>query len=147
MLFARLQLLAPEARTVLLAAPRGSPQSEKYGRSLVLAAIAAGSAARLLVIGPQSEAVVREDDKMIVLPPETLGTPDAARQHIAASNGELTVVAGRGLLDDPSTFIASSVVDAVIVVIERTRDRRVDLSRVREQVGGAGGTIVGSILI
>lgn len=131
LLYARLQLVAPGARTVLIAPARSSVRAAQIAQDLLGSAQGAGQSARLVDLG--------------AVPSSEVSTAESARQTLNSFDG-LTVVLGGGLLDSPWTLLVAAVVDAVVVVARRGRSSRLDLDQVRREVERAGGKIVGAVL-
>jgi hypothetical protein len=147
-LFARLQLASPHARSFLVASPSHEASNRRIAQAVAIAATGAGNKVRLVEIGPSTS-----NDQDSTLPFEitcvertALPTPGDLRDYIAKFDG-INVISGGGLDTDAVTMIAASVADVTILVIRRGRTRRTEIERVRALVESAGGRTVGSVLL
>jgi len=157
MLLARLQILAPEARSVLLARAQPEGTVEPLAREVAAAAAQAGFAGRLARV-PGSD-----DSRYGSAPSRLSGLPDAeltelqidmkelreterARAALHAGGG-YTVVAGGSILDSPETLLLCRAVDVVVLVGYRAKTLRSDLEAARDAVERAGGRLAGAVFV
>ena len=159
MLYARLQLALPEARTVLVAPPRSSLDAFPVARELAGLAAAAGCSVRLIALtaaggdaasqtrsDAPGEGAATGDIEVLRLPAANLGNLDRLREVLAPAR-DLTVIAGSGLLDNPVSILAAPIVDGVVVVVRPGKTARSDLSRVKVEIERAGGRIAGAVML
>ncbi len=127
MLGARLAVLASDARSVLLAGATSDVPTDGLARAVVTALGETGRGARAV---------------------DLADNPDLAAGGSSASPAStVTVIAGRGLLDDPATLLTARRVDAIVVVVRRGRTTRRDLQEVRRELMEVGAPLVGSIVV
>jgi hypothetical protein len=117
LLFARLHVLAPDARVILIASVRST-----VGVSLIADSVAAA-------IGATNQPVRIVD---------TGGEAEPFPGY--------TVVRGRGVLDDAQTVLSSAAADAVLLVVQSGVTVRADLEAARLQIAAEGGSLVGAVL-
>ena len=164
MLYPRLQLAVPEGREFLVAPPRSSIDAFPVAAGLASDIAVTGCSVRLIrftdSLSPGEDKVTadgvmrthqqQQDERgqieTVQLGETGLGRIELLRSTLSPYHG-LTVVAARGLLDSPVALLTASIVDAVIVVVQRGRTGRADLDRVRRDVERAGGRIAGSVLV
>lgn len=116
-LFARLHVLAPDARVILIAAVRSSTVAADVAETIAGAIQATDQPVRLVDVGGEAEPFPG-----------------------------YTVVRGRGILDDPQTVLSSAAADAVILVAEKEVTTRGDLDAARLQIQSEGGALIGAVL-
>jgi hypothetical protein len=117
LLFARLHVLAPDARVILIAAVRST-----VGVSLVAEAI----------------------EGAIQATSQPVRVVDAGGE--ADPFPGYTIIRGRGILDDAQTLLSSAASDAVLLVAEAGMTMRSDLEAARLQIEAEGGSLVGAVL-
>lgn len=160
MLFARLEVTVPQARSFLVAAPRSTIDVTDIAADLAYVAGRAGFESRLVdltghqrtadastasvpaTVDDQVEGELVELDEPAS---SEMGRVERLRQLLAAYEG-YTVMAGGGVLDDPGTMLAAAAVDGVVLVVRRGRTSRTDLEQSRIEIERAGGRIVGAVL-
>lgn len=144
MLLARLDLLQHDLRAVLVAAPRSNVDCLAPARDVARGATRLGRKARLVHLsgGPKSspDPEVPEESMRV----EDIRDPEKARIWIEAFDG-LSVVVGRGLLDDAATLLSVRCVQGVVVAARVGKTMRSDLREMRIQIEQAGGKVVGAI--
>lgn len=128
MLWAHLQVRAPDARIILLASPRPHERARQAAKAL---AEVAGKAGRLVDI-----ASTRVD----------VWSLETARQALRAPEGT-TVVSAGGILESPNALVAAAVADAVVVVAVEGVTTREELERTRRELERAGAKLVGAFLV
>lgn len=116
-LFARLHVMAPAARVILIASVRSSTPAADVAETIAGAVQAADQPVRLVDVGGEAEPFPG-----------------------------YTIVRGRGILDDPQTVLSSAAADAVVVVAEKDVTTRRDLEAARLQIESEGGSLVGAVL-
>lgn len=142
LLFARLEVMAPQARRLLIAPSRSSLDVTPLARRLVEVATEAGFEARMLDLreghGTKQSPEV-ESTEMAV---------DAAslRRSLEGQTGYTFLVAG-GLLDYPSAVVAAAAADAVILAVQLGKTPRQDLEKCREQLRTSAARLLGSALV
>lgn len=117
LLFARLHVLTPDARVILIASVRST-----IGVSLIADSIAA--------------AIQATNQPVRIV--DTGGEADLFPGY--------TVIRGRGILDDAQTVFSSAAADAVLLVAQSGVTVRADLEAARLQIEAEGGSLVGAIL-
>lgn len=128
MLYAHLQVRAPDAKIIVLAPPLSTGRITIAARAL---AEVAGKAGRLVDIsGARPE----------------VWSLDQARASLLSPEGTAVVAAG-GLLDSPNALVAAAVADAVVVLVQRGRTTRRDLARARSELERTGAKLVGAFLV
>ncbi len=147
MLFARLQLRAPAARSVLLCPPRSEGGASDLASALAAAISQAGTKARLLDVTTSTRARAAGEgvEEMEVLESE-LTDVDRARRALTWPAG-YTVAAAAGVLENPQALILAVAVDGVVLLARSGRTMRTDLVRAREEIEAAGGSVVGTVLL
>lgn len=145
MVFARVQLRAPSARTLLFVAPRGARGLGEIVSGVALAAVQSGTRARLLDITGAAPSAPSGVEQMEVLESE-LTELERARRALNWPLG-ITIASAGGVLETPSALVLSAAVDAVVLVARRGRTMRSDMVRAREEIVSAGGRVVGSLLL
>jgi hypothetical protein len=147
MLFVRLQLLAPSARSFLLASARSEPGVDRLSADLAGAIAASGGKVRLLLategalkleIGPGVEPLQVLETELVEL--------ERARRALHWTSG-FTVACAGGVLDRPGALVLSVAADAVVLVAHRGVTMRADLVQARTDIETAGGIVVGSVLL
>lgn len=116
-LFARLHVLAPAARVILIAPVRSSTPAADVAENIAGAVQATDQPVRLVDVGGEAEPFPG-----------------------------YTIVRGRGILDDPQTVLSSAAADAVVLVAEKEVTTRGDLAAARLQIESEGGSLVGAVL-
>jgi hypothetical protein len=116
-LFARLHVLAPDARVIVVCAARSSLSVSDVADDIAEAVKAAGQPVRRVDAGGEAE--------------EFPG---------------YTIVRARGILDDPQTVLSSAAADAVVLVAQEGVTMRRDLDAARLQIAAEGGSLVGAVL-
>jgi uncharacterized NAD-dependent epimerase/dehydratase family protein len=117
LLFARLHVLAPDARVILIASVRSTVGISLVAESIAAAVGAANQPVRLVDAG---------------------GEADPFPGY--------TIIRGRGVLDDPQTVLSSAAADAVLLVAQPGHTIRADLEAARLQIQAEGGSLIGAIL-
>lgn len=117
-LFARLHVLAPEARVILIASPRSSLDVAPVVQSIVETLQAADQPVQAVDAGGEAEPFPG-----------------------------YTVIRGRGVLDDAQTVLSSAAADAVVLVAQAEKTDRADLEASRMQIYAEGGSLVGAVLL
>jgi hypothetical protein len=146
LLFARLQLRAPDARSVLLVSARDWSNTPALGAELARAMVETGARARVLdVTGRWSGTLPDGVERMEVLESE-LNDLEHARRALQWLPG-FTVASAGGVLESPTALILAAAVDAVLLVARQGRTMRNDLVQALEDIQGVGGRVVGSVLI
>lgn len=145
MVFARVQLRAPSARTLLFVSPRGSAGLSAIASGVALAAVQSGTRARLLDITGAVAPVPNGVERMEVLESE-LTELERARRALQWPLG-MTVASAGGVLEAPSALVLSVAADAVVLVARQGRTMRSDMVLAREEIVSAGGRVVGSLLL
>jgi hypothetical protein len=135
MLFARLQIRAPQARVLLVAPPRSVGDVSGIANQLVEAIERAGEDARLVDV--RSEGGVGA--------PSELPSLGRLRERLTGAPG-FTVALGSGILDDPASLLAAAVADGVVVVALAGRTTRADLAEARQEIERAGGSLLGGAM-
>jgi hypothetical protein len=141
MLFAHLQLRAPEARSILLAPPRSGQLTASIGPALSELAHSAGHEVRLVDVANHDARA----SKAAQLDQAVLWNRDNLRMALDGFTG-LTIVMGQGILDSPQTVLAAGTVDAVILVARAGKTDRSDLAAAGHEVERAGGRLLGAVL-
>lgn len=116
-LFARLHVLAPDARVILIASARSATTAADVAQSVAGAVQSANQPVRLVDVG-----------------------------HEAEPFPGYTIVRGRGILDDPQTVLSSAAADAVVLVAETEETLKSDLEAARLQIDSEGGSLIGAVL-
>lgn len=146
LLYARLQLRAPDARSVLLVSARDGANTPVLGAELARAMVGTGTRARVLdVTGRWSGTLPEGVERMEVLESE-LNDLEHARRALQWPLG-FTVVSAGGVLESPTALILAVAVDAVVLVARQGRTVRNDLAQALEDIQGVGGRVVGSVLV
>lgn len=142
MLFARLQLLAPEARIFLLAAADGT-DTGAVAEALAASIERAGLAVRTVGLFGST----REGDKAQtwVLPAEARSNLTEVQKALGGFDG-YTVAVGGNLLKHGPTLLATRSADGVLLTAARGKTSRTDLSRAKKEVERAGGQVLGVVL-
>jgi hypothetical protein len=117
MLFARLHVLAPDARVILIAAVRSSLGIAAVADAIGAAVQAVEQPVRVVDVGGEAEPFPG-----------------------------YTIVRGRGILDDPQTVLSSAAADAVVLVAQPGATLRTDLEAARLQIESEGGSLIGAVL-
>lgn len=158
-LLAQVDLRLPGWRRLLVAAPRSDAEPLSVARGLAHAAADGGqdvriarlSAAAHLVTPPRQEADFDTPPAPGELAENVIGVSDLRDpQRAARALGDfdgLTIVSGRGLLDDASTLLAVRAVEGVLVAVWQGRNTRVDLEECAREVREGGGCVVGAALV
>ncbi|HEX8917328.1 MAG TPA: hypothetical protein VF898_02400 [Chloroflexota bacterium] len=145
MLFARLQTLAPQARTVLIASIRLEVPPRAIVGALAQQAEHAQQPFRILALkddaGPHSNRPANSEKE-----PELIaaGSVDGVREALNAFNG-WTFVQGGSLLTSPSTLRAAAACDGTLIVVARRRDMRSDVEEASSEIRRTGGAILGVV--
>ena len=137
MVLARVAVIVPDLASLVVASPRLSRRAVEVARDLAGAAQERGRQVRLL------ESAGRSDSDSRAAGFSTLQTARATMR----SPDALTIVTGGGILDDPDVFTAAAVADGVLLVAQRGRSLREDLTRSRSEIEQAGGTVLGAVLV
>jgi hypothetical protein len=145
MLFARLQLRMPGARSVLLCHPRSAEGTSELAAALTSAISRAGEKARLLDVTDSRAPTDGTQEPMEVLESE-LTDVDRARRALSWPGG-FTIVAAAGALESPKALVLAAAVDAVLLLARSGRTMRPDLTRSREEIEAVGGSVVGTVLL
>jgi hypothetical protein len=147
LLFVRLQLVAPDARSFLLATTDPARSAVKIAADLAEAIKAAGQHVHWLYLGEAAESSDPADNaEELSLDPTIFSDIPRLRAALAQVSGYV-VVAGGSLLHDARTLIAAATTDSVIVATWKGATSRLDLERARVEVERAGGKITGAILL
>lgn len=146
MLFARLQLMAPGARSILLVAPRHEVDVRGTSRQFAAAIAAGGHPVRLIDLAGPDPGDVPPGVEEAPVTPDMITDPGAAALALRAG-AAYTVISGRGLLEDAPTLLMAAAADAVVVAARAGRSYRADLAEVRLEVERAGGRLIGAILL
>jgi hypothetical protein len=145
MAFARLQLLAPAARSVLVAAPRIGRDVSGVARRLAETITRAGHPVQWLdVAEPGAEAP--QGAEAVTVESSTLLDPGQAKKALSSDAG-YTIICGGGVLDSAPTLTLASAADVVILVARVAHTGRADLSEARAEIERAGGALLGAILL
>ncbi|MGH2448461.1 MAG: hypothetical protein ACRDFS_07660 [Chloroflexota bacterium] len=127
MLFARIQILAREARSIAIVSPRsGVPVASLAGR-LASAFREAG----------QIVAVIHLESDVLSA---------SALEEMVASQPDSLIVAG-GLLDNPNALLSAAAVDAVILLARREKTRRSDLTTSRMELESVGARLLLAVML
>jgi Mrp family chromosome partitioning ATPase len=147
MLFARLQLQAPSARSILITAPHSGQHLSKLAGDLARAIISSGARVRLLDVTPSAGASDLGDDveRMDVLESEMTDL-ERARRALNWPSGYTVLCAG-GVMDSPAALILGAASDGVLLVARAGKTMRADLIQARDDIESSGGTVVGSVLL
>jgi hypothetical protein len=146
LLFARLQLRVPAARSILFASPRNDVDTSALADEVAGAIIATGSRARVLhAEGGATGHHEGGPERMEVLESE-LTDLDRARRALQWPVG-FTVASAPGVLENSTAIVLSAAVDVVVLVAKRGKTVRSDLVQAREDIEGAGGSVAGSVLL
>jgi hypothetical protein len=146
MLFARLQLQAPSARSILLAPPRSERGVDQLAASLAGTIVAAGGKARLLAATTtEPKNVPAAVERMQVLETELVEL-ERARRALGWPIGFTIAYAG-GVLDTPAALVLAAAVDAVVLVARAGHTMRADLVQAKSDIEVSGGIVVGSVLL
>jgi hypothetical protein len=146
MLLARVQLIAPDARSILIASI-GDAQTSRISRELAATIHVNGNPVRWLRL---AESAMEESDADGVSRLDLLEADfrDLSRLRRALSPAEgYLVVAGESPLRHPRTLLTSAAVDAVVVACRRQTTSRAELRETRDEIERAGGHLLGSILL
>lgn len=146
MLFARLQLSAPDARAFLIAAADSTSTSE-VAEDLAASIAKAGLTVRLVEL-VRDESPDEPDDQKVqrqVLSSESKGNLSGLGQALKGFDG-YTVLSGGSLIDHAATLLATKSADAVVLVASRGKTSRTDLARCKAEVQRAGSLVIGAVL-
>jgi hypothetical protein len=146
MVFARLQLLAPSARSLVVAGARSSPDTRAFADRLARTIAEAGHKVRWLdVAGAAASVPVAGGIEQLPPPVAQMGDAQIARGVLDAGDG-FTVICGGGVLDSAATLLLTSGADGVILVVRLGKTERSDLAEARAEIDRAGGHLLGAVL-
>jgi hypothetical protein len=150
MLVARLQVRAPYARTLLVAAADGT-RTDKAATGLASSLAGAGQAVGYIdLVAPAQDVAMVPPRPGAVRDAPLLSTElesvDRARRAIAPPEG-YTVICGGSILDNPATLLVSGVADGTVLLARRGHSPRAALVMARREIEGAGGRLLGAILL
>jgi hypothetical protein len=132
LLYARLEVMFPAAKAILVADATGDVDCEGVARNLTRFLCDRGRKARVLEVKSQATG-------------QSGGVEDW-RSLFAGFDG-YTVVVGEGVLNDPATILAATACDAVVIVCRRGRTARADLERTRSRLDEAGARLAAGFLL
>jgi len=132
MLYARLQLAVPGARSFLVAPVRSSLSAEQVAEDLASQATEAGEKVRCIDLAST--------------PLSSAASLEHLREMLGSSPG-LTIAVGGGLLDTSSAAIACGALDGIVLVAKRGKTSRADLEEARREIERAGGKLAGAVLL
>jgi len=144
MLFARLQLRAPEARSILVAAANDRDLASSISANLASTADEVGQRSRLVRV-IEDDAPPPAGFPGEALTVARLGSVNEARDLLATFDGT-TVICGQGILSSPTTLLLASVADATLIVAKRRKTSRAQLAAARLELERAGARLVGAVL-
>ncbi len=143
LLFARLQLAAPQGRTFLVTSARGE-DVESLAEQLASHAQLCGRKTRLLVPETATPPSVEGVDIVGVSGP-ACSEREKARRLLAGE--DYVVAAWRDLLGSAEATILAASVDGVVVVARRARTAQADLQDVRLELERFGGRLAAAVLL
>jgi len=129
LLFARLQIVQPNAHSLLLAWTTDADRAARVSIAALLADAYRGAG--------RETALIELGDELL--------TVDDMRAALARS--PFTIVQGAGLADSPATIVAARAVDAVVILVRRGRTKRSTLAALRSELVAAGVSIAGAVLL
>lgn len=124
MLFARLQLADPAARTFLITSVRDESPVGEVAELLRKAIAEAGYPA---AVSPE--------------------TADASIRDSPRPSPGYTVTSAPGILSDGRTLLLAAQTDATVLVVKTGRTVRRELDTVRRELSSAGGTLAVAVLV
>jgi Mrp family chromosome partitioning ATPase len=149
LLFVRLQLAAPDARSYLIASPLDASANPSVAMELAAGAAARGHVTRLIhlptgyVIAPEDAGAGYEIKR---LDADAMKSPSRLRGVLDSLDG-INIIAGGGIDEDAGTTIAAAAADAIVLVVRQGHTRRSDIRRIRALVELNGGRLAGSVLL
>jgi hypothetical protein len=142
MLFARVRILAPQAHSVLLAPLHAEEADRDLARIFCQTTREHGLEARLIDLVGLGPAVERTGSPSA----RDFSGPEEARTFLQQFAG-ISVIRGRGLLDDPATLFAAAAADATVLLVTRSQTSRSDLAQARLELERSQATLVGTVLL